>query len=131
MFHLFFRPLDITNLIRTFPPLVWLLLALTFLATLAVVTAAHEVYLRFPEDVRVESGLTPGDIMIRMVATLTEPDSVDFFSSWCAGVGLTRFSLKPHNSMVKVIKASLAQRQSTGQPGVVSSILTGGIVGSV
>ena len=77
---------DITNLLRTLPLLVWLLVALTFLATLAFVTAAYEVYLWFPDEVRVEANLRPGDIMIRMAATLTEPDNVDFFASWCAGV---------------------------------------------
>ena len=74
------------NLILAFPTEVWLLLMLVIVAFILLLNVILLVYrdILCRNDL-VKSGIKKWDIVLKVVSTLTEPDSFDYFPVWSTG----------------------------------------------
>ena len=71
---------------RPFPTIAWCLFLLAFLAATLYVLAAYNVYSWINSDCDiVAANASPGEITLRMIGTLTEPDSFPHFVAWSSG----------------------------------------------
>ena len=78
--------LDIGNLLRPFPAIVWALVGLSILVAVCYFQLAFVVYSSLPlgHELLAES-VESGDIALRTISTLTEPERFNYFRAWSAG----------------------------------------------
>ena len=81
------RPLvDITNLTRPFRWRVWVLIFASVSSTAVFIVFSYEMYARLEEGL-VKKGVQPGQLVIRVVGSLTEPDRIhhSYFAATSSG----------------------------------------------
>ena len=78
--------LDITNLLRPFSSLVWIVVCVTVVAGTVFVITIHMVYSTLPRRYELlKENVGPGRVAMQMVGSLTEPDKMHFFPAWSTG----------------------------------------------
>ena len=73
------------SLVNIFPVSVWAMILVSVVLSFAVMEAARRVYLMLPSDGFVNGRVNASDILLKVFASLTEPDPMPFFRRWSAG----------------------------------------------
>ena len=85
------RITDIGNLVKPLPIIAWCLMLLAFFLATIYVLVAHQIYILLPDQRNefVMKGIRPGEIVLKMVGSLTEPERFPYFVTWSSGQCLT------------------------------------------
>ena len=79
--------LDISNLLRPFPLIVWGLVAFTMAAVMCYFQLTYVVYSSLPLDSGlISEGAEADKIALKTLSTLTEPERFSCFASWSGGI---------------------------------------------